>query len=73
MLGICELFIGFLLRLIRFTDHITEKLERYTAVTANEMGQFGAGVSGPQQWEVGSVEKTTESKIALHDKEIHFH
>jgi hypothetical protein len=73
MLGICELFIGFLLRLIRFTNHTTEKLERYKAVTADEMRQFYAGVSGPQQWEMGSVEKPTESKITLDDKEIHFH
>jgi Ca2+-transporting ATPase len=58
--GIFELFIGFLLRLMKLTDHTTEKLEKYRAMRRDEMRQLYAGVPGPQQWEMDSLEKPTE-------------
>jgi Ca2+-transporting ATPase len=54
--GLGELLIGFFLRLIRLTDHTTERLETLRARRAEEIRQFYAGVPGPRQWEMNSLD-----------------
>jgi Ca2+-transporting ATPase len=54
--AVAELFVGGLLRLIRLTDRTTEKLEALRAQRADHIKQFYAGIPGPQQWEMSSLE-----------------
>jgi Ca2+-transporting ATPase len=54
--GVGELIIGFFLRLIRLTDHTTEKLDAFRARRAEEIRQFYADVPGPRQWEMNSLD-----------------
>jgi hypothetical protein len=56
--AIAELFIGFLLRLIKLTDHTLEMLDALRAQRTEHIKQFYEGVPGPQQWEMNSQEDT---------------
>jgi Ca2+-transporting ATPase len=60
--GVGELIVGFFLRMIRLTDHTTEKLQALRALRAEQIKRFYEGVPGPQQWEMTSLDAPEEQK-----------